>query len=43
MEDREEALDYIYKNFREGRQSRRDFLNQRGADRIAARRQRMAG
>jgi hypothetical protein len=42
MEERDDALDFIYKGWREGRQQRRDFANQRGADRIAARRQRMA-
>lgn len=43
MQERDEALDFIYKGWREGRQQRRDVMNQRGADRIAARRQRMAG
>jgi len=42
MEERDDALDFIYKGWREGRQQRRDFANQRGADRIAARRERMS-
>ena len=42
MQERDEALDFIYKGFRDGRQYRRNVMNQRGADRIAARRERMA-
>lgn len=42
MNERDEALDFIYKSFREGRQQRRDFANQRGANRIAARRASMS-
>ena len=42
MQERDEALDFIYKGFRDGRQNRRNVMNQRGADRIAARRERMA-
>jgi len=38
MEERDEALDFIYKGWRDGRQQRRNVMNQRGADRIAARR-----
>ena len=41
MQERDEALDFIYKGWREGRQQRRDVMNQRGAERIAARRERM--
>jgi hypothetical protein len=40
--ERDEALDFIYKGWREGRQQRRDFANQRGADRISARRESMS-
>ena len=38
MEERDEALDFIYKGWRDGRQQRRNVMNQRGSDRIAARR-----
>lgn len=41
MQERDEALDFIYKGWREGRQQRRGVMNQRGAERIAARRERM--
>ncbi len=34
MEDRDDALDFIYKGFRDGRQNRRDFRRQRGIDRL---------
>ncbi len=36
MEDREEALDFIYKGWREGRQQRRNLVRQRGLDRTRA-------
>lgn len=36
MEDREEALDFIYKGWREGRQQRRNLVRQRGIDRTRA-------
>lgn len=36
MEDREEALDFIYKGWREGRQQRRNLVQQRGLDRTRA-------
>jgi len=42
MNERDEALDFIYKGFREGRQQRRESSRQRGADIIADRRARMA-
>jgi hypothetical protein len=42
MNERDEALDFIYKGFREGRQQRREASRQRGADIIADRRARMA-
>ena len=34
MENRDDALDFIYKGFRDGRQNRRDFRRQRGIDRL---------
>jgi hypothetical protein len=36
MSDREEALDFIYKGWRDGRQNRRDFRHKRGQERLGS-------
>ena len=43
MSDREEALDFIYKGWRDGRQNRRDVRTERGQNTMASRRQFMEG
>ena len=37
MSDREEALDFIYKGWRDGRQNRRDVRTERGQNTMASR------